>query len=261
MTSSKETPQPPALRLLADALRGTAKLFGPVIAHAWPRLLFLHAIQLGASQFFSFAMDFIRLSGREDLGLIALIAASELIFSLLWSAAWILAVATVAHETLRAHAAPGPGYGEEMVKHFNQIVIEQTRSMAAILWRAPLLIIPALVQYVRLTFVPLIVIFDPHYSMGQVDALKRSRELTRGYFLLLALLVVFSTLVPWTVEELTQGSGGPWIWENPLGVLVSSALTLPINVAISLLLYFVFRGINPLPETPPPAPALEGAGV
>jgi hypothetical protein len=72
-------------------------------------------------------------------------------------------------------------------KHFKHITIENFRAMLAIALKMLLLIVPGLVEILRLVFINYVVQFDPDYQKGNVDALAKSRGLIRGRFWLFAL--------------------------------------------------------------------------
>lgn len=69
--------------------------------------------------------------------------------------------------------------------------------MAAIVIRLPLLALPAIYEWLRLTPVPFVVLFHQEYQRGEIDALKASRDFFRRHTvrtLLLAVLPLFSHL-------------------------------------------------------------------
>lgn len=228
-------------RLGLNAGRGTVHVFMAVLRIGWKTLLPLYAMDVLASQFFTYATEYLREIGREDLSYIALIASLELFFTLIWSSIWMLAVSALTESLINPQANPRPTLSHAMKAHFNQLVIEQIRSIAAILWRAPLFIVPSLIQYVRLAFVPFIVIFDPEYARGERDALEASRALSRGRFWLLWATAIATLVVPWIAEQLVQGERGSWIWVNPLGVTIGAALSFLITCATTVFLYLLFR--------------------
>ena len=90
-----------------------------------------------------------RASGREDIGIIAAIAGIDMIFNLVWSAFWVLVLSLAAAHLLapaerdRIARALQPAFDSE-----TKFLIEQTRVLASILWRVPLVIWP-LIQWVR----------------------------------------------------------------------------------------------------------------
>lgn len=217
-----------------------AFLLKPVLFRGTATIILLQIIAALASQLFGYMTLEIQQTGRENLSAIAVLAISELTFTLIWSTIWLIAVCEIADSVLNSRAANSI---EKIKTNFNQVLVEQTRSMASVLWRTPLLIVPALIQYIRLSFVPLIVLLSTEYNAGREDALKKSAQMSRGRFWLLTFIVLGTLLIPWLCEELVQGSGGQWVWENPIGVMSGWVLTLPINCFNSLFLFSIFRGI------------------
>ena len=234
---SSDQPKISSWRLTGECLKQTFTLYPQVVKSAWGWLIALHVIQVIASQMSSYSADNLRASGREDLGLIVAIAGIDMVFTLIWSAFWVLTLSLAAHQELAPQSALQRP--KNLLETINQILVEQTRTLAAILWRAPL-IVPAGIQWVRLTFVPFIVIFDPDYDGGRRDALKGSQDLSQSRFWLLNLYLLAAGALPWMAESVTQGEK-EWLWENPVKVGLTSILTLLINIATGLFLFSLYR--------------------
>lgn len=212
--------------------RLTGMVFGPLLVGAGPLLFALHLIEAGTGQFFTYATEYLRDTGREDILFIATIALLEMVVTMLWSAAWLIAIAGPVASLWRGEIqlAPSHRYARAFIQHFNQILIEQVRALAAVLWRVPLLLIPASNEYIRLSFVPLVVVFDSAYSEGGVDALQESRRLAKGNFWKLSFVVLLAVLAPWMVQSLAQSEGSELIWENPIGVSIGWLATFFVNL-------------------------------
>jgi hypothetical protein len=234
---SKKSPGP-----LRMALRPTIEIYKSVLQSALAPLLVLEFVEFASAQFFSYATNYVRQMGREDVALIACIAVLEMLVTMIWSAAWLIAVAKIA-EGIWQKRVLLPTFKSSMIQHFNQTLIEQVRALAAVIWRIPLLIIPALNEYIRLYFVPLIVILHPDYDKGAVDALEESRRLSRGHFWGLNTLITLIFLGPWLAQSLAQADGSEFIWENPLGVSIGYIVTFFINVFTTIYLCSYFREI------------------
>jgi hypothetical protein len=226
--------------LALAAARDTSALYLKVLRVAWYWLIPLHLIDAGSNQLFAVATDRMQAMGREDFFSLACMAVVELVFTIIWSAAWILVL------TISAQFVIGQRQTLPHARPFMQVLIEEIRVLGAILWRLPLLIVPALFQYVRLAFVPFIVILDPAYARGEVDALAASRRLSRGKFLLLGATVLISFTLPWILDELAQGDSGS-IWSEPLKGVASTTLSLFINIASGLFLFSLYRLVSQTP--------------
>ena len=122
---------------------------------------------------------------------------------------------------------------------FSLIMIESLRSLAAVLWRIPLLILPALWELVRLVPVPYIVMFDSAYRRGEVDVLKASRSFFRRHRLFvvfMGFMTIFHTVLLLALEPKLDLAP---IWETPLDFVPSmiaiSLLTTTVEITFSLL--------------------------
>lgn len=229
---STQTPPAASGNILVHSARLAGKAFVPLLAQSGALLISLHLIQVLTSQFFTYATEYLRNTGREDILFIASIAFAEMVVTMLWSAAWLIAISGPTANLWREEFSLSNrlNYGAAFIQNFNQMIIEQVRSLAAVLWRVPLLLIPASNEYVRLSFVPLVVVFEPAYSEGKVDALQESRRLAKGHFWSLSLVVLMAVLIPWIAQSIAQNEGSELIWENPFGASAGWVVSFFINV-------------------------------
>lgn len=245
-----KSPVLPSYRLLFTALKETSCSYFPVLKQAWLPILFLHLSSAALSQYFEYSAYILRIRGREDILLISLTAALELITTTLFSTLWILLIATAARSlhphtpTEHEEPQPSPPFFRLVTRHLNQLLIEQLRGVAAVIWRIPLLILPALFEFVRLLLIPFVVIFDRRYSEGKIDALQTSRELARGRWLLLALTLLVHALASHFIEELIFGPRSQWAWESPTSFALTTLLTLFIEVFSALFFFAIYRQIS-----------------
>ena len=240
---SNETVAPiPSLNVLREAFKETSKLYPKVAMKIWGWLLFLHLLQLGATQVTTYAAEAMRASGREDIGIIAAIAGIDMIFNLVWSAFWVLVLSLAAAHLLAPEERDRLREPYNLPSTVNRILIEQTRVLGSILWRVPLVIWPV-IQWVRLTLVPFIVIFDRCYEAGKVDAISRSKDLSHRHFWMLSSYLAVSAMLPWISDSLTQ-SDKLYFWQNPFLVLAGSVPTLLINIATGIFLFSIYRQLS-----------------
>lgn len=236
-----------SLQIFKSSLRTTSSLLRGVVQSSWHVLILLYLLEFAASQFFSYGEDYLQSTGREELLFIASLAFFEFIFTMLWSAVWLLAIASQARTQMTQTQAPQ--LSTSYATSFNQILIEEVRSLAAILWRTPLFLIPAGVEYFRLALVPFVVILSPGYQQGRVDALVESRRLARGHFWLLAITVLASAGLPMLIEKEFRGSGSSWIWENPFGVGLGCFGSFVIDILATLFLFSLYHTLSFSSET------------
>jgi len=249
---------------LIGALKETVRSIARMPTMAWLLLLLLHLTDVGTHQYFTYASDFIRSRGREDLLLIATTAGLEVLFNLIWTAFWLITVVGAIGMTVEVEAGADVESNPVAVAlktriarsacHLNPLLIEQIRALASVFWRLPLFIVPAIVRYVRLSLVPFVVLCDPRYAQGNIDALKNSRGLSRGHFFLLALALSANAIAPEVVRRLTQGDQGELLWLNPWGVGLGAALTFPLNVVTTVFMCGLYRQFSPLISPQPLAP-------
>jgi len=97
--------------------------------------------------------------------------------------------------------APDIGFVAFTQKHIKALTLESLRALAVTLIWTMALILPGFFKYLRFFFVPYIVVADPLYEKGQVDALEKSNQLVKGYTLQLFIIICLLT-----ASELTRGA-------------------------------------------------------
>ncbi|HVK60905.1 MAG TPA: hypothetical protein VM432_05115 [Bdellovibrionales bacterium] len=226
-------------KVFFSSFRDAFRLLPRVFSDAWLVLLAIHFGRSISSELFSYAAQMIQAKGREDLAGLGLTIGLQFIFEMAWSTIWAFVAIRVTRENMM-----GPtGVHRSPLKDFEHLLIEGIRVMAAILWRMPLLIVPALVEIVRLSFVPHVVLLDPSYERGETDALTKSRSVVRGRFIALGLTWILFFVVS-SAPALTHGSMSEWFWERPLGFVLESLLTLFINLTFEIFLVALFLRIS-----------------
>ncbi|MGE0631733.1 MAG: hypothetical protein AB7O96_04965 [Pseudobdellovibrionaceae bacterium] len=159
---------------------------------------------------------------RDSSSAIWPLGAISFIVSLLWP---LLLLLVIAHA-----ASDSPHSPWTLIRSsFEQVCIESLRSWGKTLFWSLLLIAPGIVRYIQLLFVPLIVLFDPNYSAGTIDALGRSTSLVNRNFLrVLGFIVLFSILIPLGVTSLTADYKD--LIETPISGLFLTGLDVVISV-------------------------------
>lgn len=176
------------------------------------------------------ALSRVQSHASEMLPWLAALAAAQMMAELILSSIWMVGVVRnfqIGPPPLRALSA------------LNQLLIENVRALAAILYRIPLFFIPALTEFVRLAYVSYTVIFDPEYWNGRVDAIRRSRELTRGQFWVLGVALSF-TGPGWTFIKWLVFGDAINLFENPLTTLTAEILGVVVNFFISFWIYNLY---------------------
>lgn len=86
--------------------------------------------------------------------------------------------------------------------YLSTFLAEYLRMLAQVLLYVILFLIPGLIRYIRLIFVPYIVLFAKKYAADEVDALEFSKKLTVGRFWLIFAIVVVTMAAGAGIEVL-----------------------------------------------------------
>lgn len=210
----------PAFRLAIGAAEDCARFAPRALRELWPSLLALHLFELGANQAFAALQERVLARGTEDLLAIALLIAWQALISSLWNCAYVCVAGLGLIEA--AQGAPSRRAWARLTHALNQTMIETLRVWASLLRWSLLLLIPAAVAYGRLFWVPMVAAIDPVYDRGDVDALERSRELSRGRWWLSFGLAAASLAIPSLAAMAIQGSEDR-LFAAPARVLAGAA--------------------------------------
>lgn len=232
--------QPSSFSVLTRAFKHAFRDLWPVLRSRAKLLVGLHVLAFLGEQYFRYAEEAASRRMSESLGLIATNAGLAISFDLFWHAAFfILAVQALADRERGLHTPPHDAF----IRHFNQIVVENTRVIARVLFWLPFFVLPAVYQYLRLAFVGFVVVEDPGYELDRVDAIARSREISEGRAGLCLLAVLLSALAEPVLAGFVHG-GEIAVWRNPVGAIFSLPVTLAVNVWTVIFMYSVFRGLS-----------------
>ncbi len=122
-------------------------------------------------------------------------------------------------------------------KYLNQACIESLRATARVCWFSYLLIIPGLIKFLRLQFVPYVVQFDQRYDEGKKDALKTSEFLTKGA-LFKVLLVYVICMTIGSIESLRS----TFSWDSPYFAM-AFLLTLPLRLYTQIVWFSFYESL------------------
>lgn len=165
------------MELIKAISKKSLYLWTPVFKKTWPWLVF----SLGVSALLDALVGFIVGDGQSPeasqlrLGLMMMSLALQLLLSAL-----VMIIVNNGCQAVEMNRTSS--VLERFTEFFKYIVIETARALPVILLRFLLLIIPGIIESIRLYFIPYIVMFDAEYQADRVDALERSREVVRGHF-------------------------------------------------------------------------------
>lgn len=227
--------------LITGSITDSTRLVPLVLRRTWLPLLLLFFGKEASLQLLSYAGILVQREGREDFRLIVAVVGSNVFFEILWSAVWSFFVINATRAALRNE----PLFSPDALRDLNQTLIEGIRSLSAVIFRIPLLILPAIVEIIRLFFVPHVVILDPAYRTGTVDALKRSRAYVKNAWALVVLAYTSVFICTVIVEAFTQGqSGEAWFWSKPFAFTLTTLLTLLLNLVYEVFLVALFLRLS-----------------
>ena len=122
--------------------------------------------------------------------------------------------------------------------------VEGVKASVIVLLGCAAFLLPGIVKAVHYTFVSFVVFFNRSYQEGKVSALKRSRELARGFFWWIVLIVVLFQVVDIILSKIkTQILDGvltspDWVLATILGVY--SYLSLLTAIYVYTMLYTIY---------------------
>ena len=122
--------------------------------------------------------------------------------------------------------------------HLKPFSLESIRSLGWVLLFLPLLIIPGIIKYLQFLMVPYVVLCDPKYQAGEIDALAESARLMKG---LVSIAMIFLILSIPLVMWFGQFTEPILITNEPLKWFLSFAITSAFSLYFNLLLYKLYR--------------------
>jgi hypothetical protein len=123
-------------------------------------------------------------------------------------------------------------------ENFKYIFINFARSLLKTLLGVILLVVPGVVILVRLTFVPYIVLFDPEFKLGHVDALKRSEDLVKGRFWKISGILILCFLLSMVPEFWMSAIP---IFERPFAFVMVYFLGIVLGLFGDIVIYCVYQ--------------------
>lgn len=219
------------------SFKDLGRLLPLVLKHSGVMLVTLHLAREVSSELLNFLTSRLQGAGREDAVMLVLLVGLNMFFEILWSAVWSFVLISATRAAIRDE----PVWSERSLRDLNQLLIEGVRGMAAVLYRLPFLLVPGLIELLRLLFVPHVVLLDPDYEQGRADALVESRHAIRRKWGVVLVVTLVSLGFSLGASLLTQGeSGDVWFWEAPGLFFLSAFLTLFINLVYEVFLVAVF---------------------
>jgi hypothetical protein len=233
-----------AWRIFSISVQSSWRRFIPVLKLGWPVFIVLHVLSFSLEQIFDHQQNLVLSAGRENWSTLAPLFIGSSLSELFMTNLWLIAIVTL----VRAPASLSFSQGPEQVwlaatTSFNALLVESIRALASVLRWIPLLLVPGLIRYLQFLFVPYVVLTNPSYSQGQVDALALSTQLSKGRWGLLLVCLLLVTLGPYLLGLPVHG-GNDSAFENLGPTLLWGFLTLFINLFCSLFLFSIFENLS-----------------
>ena len=231
-----------AFQLAWRSARDGAALVWPALRGLWAPLLLFHGVAFAFAQAVGVTQERVLAQKSEDLFALGSLVAAQLLFSFLWTSAYLVVIGRSL--TARLEARVDPGWRESLREAWSQTLIETLRAWASVLRWALALILPGGYVFAKLAWSPFVAALDPAYASGKVDALERSRELTVGRWWWVSLAVaVLGAAAPEVVGILVQGSDDR-LTTNPVGVLLGEGLTAVLTLVWFAWAFSAFRALS-----------------
>lgn len=123
-------------------------------------------------------------------------------------------------------------------EHGGPLFIEGLRMTGVVILWALLLILPGIYKQIRLLFVPFVVLLDARYQAGEVDALERSADLTKGIMGWLVLLFLGSMAAEIGFEMLPQFLP---VLTHPAARVLTGGLSMLISIYFYIWFFFIYE--------------------
>ncbi len=192
MTTIKENP-------FIEITRHTNRLLKPIFRRSWVVLL---VTMLGVELFHQYFTYLMRVASEHSSAARIPGAIGDVFVSLL---EFVVLIMLIPQRALEIDKNQEPGsFWQFNLLHFKALTIEGIRAFSVCLLWLMLLIIPGVVKYVRYFFVPYIVVANPEYQAGRVDALKESDRLVRGISWPLFIIILALTGVEFWQQSLRE---------------------------------------------------------
>ncbi len=134
----------------------------------------------------------------------------------------------------------------QVCANFEQLCIETLRCWGSIITWGLFLFVPALVRYFQLQAVPLVVLLDPDYAEGKIDALEASRKFVHSNALkVLGLLFIFHLFFPMLLTVLFDQY--TILWETPIAAATLAAVETFLILYSMQILFNLYQSQHPHP--------------
>lgn len=214
------------------SLRRAQHKFIPVIQNSWGFLLGLWIL---ISIFTMYFEEMLKLDPQRatEVGILATIG---LVLTSLLEAFALLNALPFRLDELERKIKPRPLL-PLIKKSIGPLALESIRVAAHVLLWTLAFIIPGIIKWTRLTFVPFVVLLEPAYAHGKIDALKESERRAKGKTWVLFFVLLISQILDAGLDFLTYSS--TWLNQFPFRILILS-VSMGIGIFTTCVLYELY---------------------
>jgi hypothetical protein len=212
-------------------------LLKQIFVRIWLPLFFVILLSTLGDQWVSKVLEQQMSSDHADMGMIVLYGSLSMTLGMLGP---LFSLILFFYAVARVQGRTETSLWNFTAHYANALSIESLRSIGKTLFWSLFFLIPGLVRFVQLIFVPLIVVFDPNYEKGEVEAIKMSTRLVnRRFFRIIAYLVVFYIALPIFMTSVFTESKE--ILKTPLIASLFVAIETSLEIVSMWLLYLIFQ--------------------
>lgn len=217
--------------MIKEAFALSNRSYVPLIKSSYGVLLPLWILSELLNQYFDFCIKVAQRGGIDQI----IAQLGQLATSITVSFVLILLLPIRLHDW--QNKRPYQEWAKIVSQHSWPLFVEGLRMTGHILMWAILFVVPGLYKQIRYIFVPFVVLFDPEYKNGKVDALSQSSELTKGVFWILTGIFVAS----FSAELLFKMNSKifPWL-AHPIFQFITGGLTFLVTSYFYSVFYFIF---------------------
>lgn len=210
-------------------LKRAGEKFLPLLKNSWGFLLSLWILISLCTMYFE---EVLKLDPQRA-SIVGITATVGLIFTSILESFALLNVLPFRLDEIDRKIAPRQ-LGPLIKKHVGPLTLESIRVAARVLLWILVFIIPGIIKQIRLSFVPFIVLLNPAYARGDIDALAESETRVKGHTWILFFVMLASFVFDAALEFLTYSS--PWLNQFPIRILILF-LSMQVGIFTTCIVY------------------------
>jgi len=209
------------------------KKFFPLIKNSWGFLLSLWILISICTMYFE---EMLKLDPQRATS-VGILATVGLIMTSILESFALMNILPFRLDELERHLHPRP-LGPLIKKSVGPLTLEGIRVAANVLLWILVFVIPGVIKQIRYSFFPFIVLLNPDYARGDIDALKESERRVKGHTWTLFFVLAISFLFDAGLEFMTYSS--TWLNQFPFRILIL-LVSMGIGIFTTCLLFEFYK--------------------